>query len=56
MLEDSAGKGYDPKVFVRNWKAKLDNVLQEIENGGLKLKHPFYWGPFVIVGYGGKIL
>lgn len=56
VLEDAARESYEPKVFVRDWKARLDKVLQDIEKGELDLKHPFYWGPFAVVGYGGLSL
>jgi CHAT domain-containing protein len=56
VLDDAAREGYEPKAFVMDWKARLDKVLQNIEKGKLDLKHPFYWGPFVVVGYGGLAL
>jgi CHAT domain-containing protein len=56
VLEDAVREGYDPEAFVMTWKDELDDMLQEIENGELDLKHHFYWGPFVVVGYSGVAL
>lgn len=56
VLEGAVTEGYDPQAFVKKWKVKLEKLLQNIENGELDLKHPFYWGPFVVVGYGGLTL
>jgi CHAT domain-containing protein len=56
VLEDAVRDGYDPKAFVRFWKDELDKMLRNIENGELDFKHPFNWGPFAVVGYGGLVL
>lgn len=56
VLEDATSDGYDPKAFVKVWKDPLDGLLRRVENGKLDFKHPFNWGPFVVVGYGGSAL
>ena len=56
VLEGAVRDGYDPKEFVRTWKTKLEGVVEDLENGELDLKHPFYWGAFVVAGYGGMAL
>jgi len=56
MLEGAEKEGLDPKAFVKQWRTRLEKVLKDLETGALDLKHPFNWGAFVMVGYGGMAL
>jgi CHAT domain-containing protein len=56
VLESAERDGHDPKEFVKSWRSKLESVVENMEDGKLDLKHPFYWGAFVVVGCGGMAL
>jgi CHAT domain-containing protein len=56
MLEGEEKEGHDPKTFVKRWRSRLKEVLEDLENGEVDLKHPSNWGAFVVVGYGGMAL
>lgn len=56
LLEGAEKEGHDPKAFVKQWRTKLEKVLKDLETGELGIKHPFGWGAFIVVGYGGMAL
>jgi CHAT domain-containing protein len=43
LLEGAEKEGLDPKAFVKQWRTKLEEVLEDLETGELDLKHPFNW-------------
>jgi CHAT domain-containing protein len=53
VLETAEQEGYNPRLFVKNWRRKLEGLSKNIESGELDFKDPCHWGAYVVVGYGG---
>ncbi len=54
-LEQAQEQGFDPGKLNTRWKRILENLLRAFEKG-LDYKHPFFVGPFGLVGRGGLVL
>ena len=55
-LEAAEKEGRRPEVFVKKWREQLRKVELALEDGALDFTHPFFVGPFLVVGFGGIVL
>ena len=49
-LEVAEREGRRPEVFVKRWREQLGNMELALESGALDFRHPFFVGPFAVVG------